>query len=118
MPGLKDLVTPSGRDGKININTANAFVLGALSDQIDQGMVDGMMDFRDNEENDLSNPEWYKLAPGFPGDVVIEPGIITTSSSFFEIMAEVVSGNMKKKVGGMVKRGSGSNTYLVYWKIE
>jgi len=117
-PGLGNLVTPYGRDGKININTAHAFVLGALSDQIDQDMIDGMVDFRDNDENDLSNPEWYKWAPGFPGDVIIEPGIITTTSSFFEIMAEVVSGNMRKKVGGMVARGSGGGSDLVYWKIE
>jgi general secretion pathway protein K len=118
MPGLANLVTPYGRDGKVNINTAHAFILGALSDQIDLDMIDGMVTFRDDEENDLGNPEWYKLAPGFPGDVIIPPGIITTSSSFFEIMTEVVSGNMRKKVRGMVARGPGSSSDLVYWKIE
>ena len=118
VPGLASLVTPYGRDGKVNINTAHAFILGALSEQIDQDMVDGMVTFRDNDENDLSNPEWYKWAPGFPGDVIIPPGLITTSSSFFEIMAEVVSGNMRKKVRGMVVRGSESSSDLVYWIIE
>ena len=118
IPGLASLVTPHGRDGKININTANAFILGALSEQIDQDMVGGMVNFRDNDENDLSNPEWYKLVPGFPGDVIIPPGLITTSSSFFEIMVEVASGNMLKKLQGIVARGSESSSDLVYWKIE
>ena len=118
VPGLASLVTPHGRDGKININTADPFVLGALSDQIDPDMVDGMLTFRDDEENDLGNPEWYKLAPGFPGDVIIEPALITTSSSFFEILTEVVSGNMRKKVWAMVIRGPEGSSDLVYWKIE
>jgi general secretion pathway protein K len=118
VPGLASLVTPHGRDGKININTADVFVLGALSEQIDQGMVDGMVTFRDNEENDLGDPEWYKWAPGFPGDVIIPPALITTSSSFFEILTEVVSRNMRKKIRGMVIRGPGSSSGLVYWKIE
>jgi general secretion pathway protein K len=118
VPGLASLVTPHGRNGKININTADVFVLGALSEQIDPDMVDGMVTFRDDEENDLGDPEWYKWAPGFPGDVIIPPELITTSSSFFEILTEVVSGNMRKKIRGMVIRGPGSSSDLVYWKIE
>ena len=118
MPGLESLVTPYGMDGKININTAHDLVLGALSEQINQDMVDGMVSYRDNDENDLSNPEWYKWSPGFPGDIIIPPGLITTSSSFFEIMAEVVSGNMQKKIRGMVARDPGGSSDLVYWKIE
>jgi general secretion pathway protein K len=116
--GLANLLTPYGRDGKININTADALVLGALSEQIDQDMVDGMLEFRDNEENDLGDPGWYKWAPGFPSDVIIPPELITTSSSFFEIFTEVLMGDMRKKVRGMVVRGPGTSTDLVYWKIE
>ena len=118
IPGLASLVTPHGRDGKININTADAFVLGALSEQIDQDMVDDMLAFRDDEENDLGDPGWYKLAPGFPGDVIIPPAIISTSSFFFEIFTEVATGNMRKKVRGMVERDPKSSTSLIYWKIE
>ena len=117
-PGISSLVTPHGRDGKININTADPMVLGALSELMDQGMIDAMLTYRDDEDNDLRNPEWYKSAPGFPGDVVIPPQIITTSSTFFEISAEVVKEKMKRKVRGLVARGPGSKTELVYWKIE
>ena len=118
IPGLANLVTPHGRDGRININTADPFVLGALSDQIEPDMVDGLLTYRDFEDNDLGNPEWYKWAPGFPGDIIIPPTLITTSSYYFEISTEVFRERMRKKVRGMVARGPGSITELVYWKIE
>ena len=117
-PGLATLVTPHGRDGKININTADPLVLGALSEQIEPDMVDGMLTYRDYDENDLGNPEWYKWAPGFPGDIIIPPMLITTSSSYFEIFTDVVTEKMRKKVRGMVARGPGSGTEIIYWKIE
>jgi len=81
-------------------------------------MVDGMLTYRDYEDSDLSNPEWYKEAPGFPGDIIIPPTLITTSSNYFEIATEVVRENMRKKVRGMIARGSGTGTELIYWKIE
>jgi len=118
IPGLETLVTPYGRDGKVNINTADPLVLGALSEQIEPDMVDGMLTYREYEDSDLGNPEWYKWSPGFPGDIVIPPDLITTSSSYFEILTEVVMEKMRKKVRGMVVRGPGSRTELIYWKVE
>jgi general secretion pathway protein K len=117
-PGINTLVTPWGRDGKININTADPLLLMALSDQIDQDMVDGMMTYREFAESDLSDPGWYKRAPSFPGDVVIPPELITTASSFFEISTEVFLDEMSRKVRGLVARGPGSSTEIVFWKIE
>jgi general secretion pathway protein K len=117
-PGLSTLVTPYGNDGKININTADPLVLGALSVLIEPDMVDAMVTYRDYEDTDLSNPEWYKSAPGFPGDVIIPPELITTASTYFEIVTEVYTDNLKKKVSGMVARGPGSRTELLYWKAD
>jgi len=117
-PGLEKLVTPFGRDGKININTANAMVLGALSELMEPDIVDSLLTYRDDPDNDLGNPDWYKAAPGFPGDIVIPPELVTTSSTFFEISTDVVLGKMHRKVHGLIARGPGSNTKLVYWKIE
>ena len=118
IPGLATLVTPYGTDGKVNINTADPLVLGALSEEMEPDMVDSILAYRDYEDSDLSHPEWYKLTPGFPEDIVIPPGLITTSSSYFEIVAEVAREKMKKKVRGMVVRGPGSRTELIYWKAE
>ena len=116
--GLSALVTPWGRDGKININTADSFLLRAFSDQIDLDMVDGMMNYREQDEAHLKDPIWYKNAPGFPGDVTIPAELITTASSFFEISTEVVLDDMSRKVRGMIARGPGSMTEIVYWKVE
>ena len=59
-----------------------------------------------------------KNAPGFPGDVTIPPDLLTTASSFFEISAEVVLDDMHRKIRGMIVRGPGSRTEIIYWKIE
>ena len=118
IPGLADLVTPHGRNGKININTADAFVLGALSEQIDRDMVNAMLAYRENEDNDLGDPGWYKTAPGFPGDITIPPALLTTASTFFEISTDVVLENVRKKARGMVARGSDGRMGLVYWRSE
>jgi general secretion pathway protein K len=117
-PGLKTLVTPHGRDGRININTADPFILGALAEEIEPDMVDDLLAYRDNEDNDLADPEWYTWAPGFPGDITIPPDLITTASVYFEVFTVVVRGNMAKKVRSMVARGPGVRTQLVYWKVE
>jgi len=117
-PGLADLVTPYGKDGKININTADAFVLQALSEQIDRDMVDGLLAYRENEDNDLSDPGWYKSASGFPSDVTIPPDLLTTSSAFFEVDVDIMLENMRRKVKGMVARAPAGRMELVYWKME
>ena len=118
VPGLSTLVTPYGRDGKVNINTAPPLVLGALAEGIEPEMVDGMLDYREAENADLGNPEWYKWAPGFPSDIIIPASIITTSSSYFEIFTEVGVEKMRKKVRCMVARGPGSQTEIMSWKVE
>jgi general secretion pathway protein K len=117
-PGLATLVTPFGRDGKININTADPLVLGALSVLIEPDMVDALVTYREYADNDLSNPEWYKSAPGFPEDIIIPPEVITTASTYFEIVTEVHADKMRKKLSGMVVRGPGSTTQLIYWQAN
>jgi general secretion pathway protein K len=118
VPGLATLVTPYGTDGKVNLNTASSFVLGALSEQLDPDMVESMMTYRDYDDTDLANPEWYKSAPGIPSDIVIPPDLITTSSTYFEISTEVAMEKMTKTVHGLVARGPGSSTELIYWQIK
>ncbi|MGW8161477.1 MAG: type II secretion system minor pseudopilin GspK [Desulfobulbales bacterium] len=117
-PGLATLVTTYGNDGKVNINTAPPLVLGALSALIEPEMVEALVAYRDYEDTDLSNPKWYKSAPGFPGDIIIPPELITTQSTYFEIVSEVYEGKVSKTVTGMVARGSGSKTHLLSWKTD
>jgi len=116
-PGISDFLTAYGA-GKVNINTADPMVLNALSDQLDQDMVEKMIEYREDERNDLSKVEWYKTALGTNEDI-IEPDLITTSSTYFEIRSEGIKGTMTKRVTAMVEREPGYGKIKVLsWRIE
>jgi general secretion pathway protein K len=114
-PGISDYLSTYG-DGKININDADPLILKALSDDLDEGMVEEMVSYRQDEESDLSNPGWYKMLPGL-GDVNISDELLTTSSTYFEIISEGLRDNMTKRISGIVKRTEGALNTLS-WKIE
>ena len=113
---ISPYLSPHG-DGKININTADPRVLGALSEDIDDEIVKDMDEYRMDEENEesLSNSNWYMNVPGMHG-VNIDP-VLTTSSTHFEITSEAFKGAMAKRVTGTVKRKEGGFDILS-WKIE
>ena len=113
---ISPYLSPYG-DGKININTAKPLVLGALSDDIDDERVQDMLTYREDENNDLSNPNWYKSVPGM-GDVTIPNALLTTSSTYFEITSKGLKGAMAKRVTGMVERKRGEPIKILSWKIE
>lgn len=132
MPGIASFLSPYG-DGKININTAEPLVLRALisdnpSDKMKEEMAHDMDEYRLNEDNkeSLSSTNWYKSVPGMDG-VNIEPDLLTTLSTFFELNSE---GQQKranasegfewvtaKQVTAIVQRKVGELNILS-WKIE
>ena len=114
-PGISNYLTTYG-DGKININTADPLVLLSLSDQIDQEMVEDIIAYRENEKNNLENSDWYKLVPGM-SHVTIDPDLVTTSSTHFEIISEGFKDAMTKRVTGIVER-SKDTLRILSWKIE
>jgi general secretion pathway protein K len=114
-PGISNYLSPHG-DGKININTADPLILRALSDDMDEWMVEDMVTYREDKESDLSNPMWYKNLAGM-GDVSIANDLVVTSSTYFEVMSEGLQGDMAKRVAGVVKRTE-QKIDLLSWKIE
>lgn len=114
-PGISDYLTTYG-DGKININTADPLIVRALSDDMDDGMVEEIVSYRDDEENDLSDPGWYKTLPGM-SNVAISDDLLTTSSTYFKVTSEGLRDNMAKRISGMVKRTEGELETLS-WKVE
>lgn len=114
-PGISNYLSAHG-DGKININNADPFILKALSDDMDDGMVEEMVSYREDKENDLSNPTWYKMLPGM-GDVNISDELLTTASTYFEVTSEGFRDGMAKRISGIVKRTDGELDTLS-WKIE
>ena len=103
-PGIALYLSPHGDDGKININTADRLVLRALSDETkeDPEMVDNMIKYRNDEDNNLKEINWDDRV-GMRG-VNYNPGLLTTTSTYFEITSRGFRVTLAKQVTGMVKR--------------
>ncbi|NLD36354.1 MAG: type II secretion system minor pseudopilin GspK [Desulfatiglans sp.] len=115
-PGLKEFITVFGDPGgRININTANRHILLALSEEMDTVMVDEIITYRNNEDNDLTNPNWYKEALGADEDI-IKPALITIKSSYFEILSTGIRDRALKELKAVVKRAQGDFTTLL-WEV-
>jgi general secretion pathway protein K len=113
--GISSYLTTQGQ-GLININTADPLVLRSLSEHMDQEIVEEMVAYRENEENDLSKPEWYKKVQGMSSEVKIDD-LITTSSQFFEINSVGLKGAMSKAVTSLVERKDGGLN-VISWSVE
>jgi general secretion pathway protein K len=115
-PGISAYLTTQGNDGKININTAHPLVLMALSEHLDQEMVEEMIAYREDEDNDLSSISWYKGVRGMSSEVSIDD-LISTSSHVFEIRSTGIMETMSKRVEGLVERKE-SVIRIVSWKSD
>ena len=113
-PGIAQYLSTQG-DGKININTADILILRSLSDEIDQERAEDMVAYRENEDNDLLDPKWYKNVPGMT-DVNIPDSLITTSSTYFKITSEGFKGSMRKKIEATVERKE-KTLQILSWKV-
>ena len=124
---ISPYLSPHGDDGKINLNTAHPLVLRALSDETteDPEMVEDMDEYRWDEDKDLKSINWDDRV-GMRG-VNHDPALLTTSSTYFEIVSEGQKrvedkeGKMEwltvKRVTAMVQRKEGEFDILS-WKIE
>ena len=113
--GLAGYVTADS-DGTININTAPKIVLRALSAAISVELADRMDEYRREEGNDLSNPQWYKQVPGM-ADVEISSGLITVRSNYFKIISTGKTKNMSQSINGVVMR-SGQGVQIIKWRQD
>ncbi len=119
-PGIAGYLTVTGRDGKININSAPAQVLAALADGLDDEMVQNMVAFRQDEENKdaLSSPAWYRQVSGIPGDVVLNEDLVTVVSYYFRVTSFVQRNDMSRKGSGIIYRDKSGAQRLLRWDIE
>jgi len=115
-PGLKDYLTVYGNgSGKININTADRNLIMALADDFDQEMVDEILAYREDEDNDLTVVLWYKDALGTSEDI-IQPSLLTIKSSYFEIHSIGLKDTSAKELKVVVKR-TDNNINTLSWEI-
>ena len=114
-------------EGKININTADLPVIAALLPSGNEILATSIFEYREafsdaDYIHDLSNPTWYKNAPGME-DVDIDAELITTFSDFYNIKATAAKGETSLTVTVVVNRvkddESGKWTYkILSWSSE
>ncbi len=100
--------------GKININTAGLPVLAALLPLGEQGLAQSIYDFRADRTgsvflHDLSDPQWYRKAPGC-SHLRIDPDLITVTSDVFRIEAAATLGTAGLTAVAVVSREKNEKT--------
>ncbi len=131
LPGIADFLTvhgspataesPTGYDGKININTAELPVLRALLPAESGELAEAIVDYRlqaDNETflHDLSSADWYQAVPGLAG-IALAPQLITVTSDLFRIRS---TGNLREvqtTVSAVVRREKSPATGRWHCKV-
>ncbi len=118
--GIIGYLTVTGRDGAININTAPVPVLQALADNLTEEDVQRLVEFREDRDNRdlLARSSWYRGVEGFPGDVVLDQKLITTSSSWFRIRVTATLGRLERTGEGVLHRQDNEEQTLVYWSVR
>ena len=79
-------------------------------------MVEEMIAYREDEDNDLSQISWYSGVRGMSPEVLIND-LVSTSSRFFEIRSTGIKETMNKRVEGLVERNEGA-IRIVSWRSE
>ncbi len=114
--------------GKININTAPLPVLAALiPDGENPSLAQEIIAYRDEMSagkyvHDLTNPNWYKSAPGL-ANVTIDPELLTVQSDFFRIEAAAELDGVKQTAIAVVQREKDKKTSkwqcrVLSWELE
>lgn len=119
-PGIIEYLTDYGTDGKININSAPTPVLQVLADGLDDEMVQGLIEFRQDENNrdSLANPEWYRQVSGIPGDIVLDQELITVKSYYFRIASSVQMNELTRTGSAVIYRDESGAQGLLRWDVE
>ena len=125
-------ITSAGKNtftykGKININTAELPVLIALLPSENEDFALLIFNYRQETTdskyiNDLSDPAWYKNAPGC-SDIQIDPGLITASSDLFRIESTATLNEMETTTTAVVRRETDKKTgkwmcRVLSWQTE
>ncbi|PIE56565.1 MAG: hypothetical protein CSA34_02820 [Desulfobulbus propionicus] len=117
--GLVDYISEIDSKGKININTAPARVLQLLADDLDEEAVGELVDFRKEKENIklLASPSWYRQVGGFPDDIILDRGLLTTESQGFRVTVTAESNGLRRSGMGLVLRKD-NQLHLKWWQVE
>jgi general secretion pathway protein K len=113
--------------GKINLNTADLPVIAALLPTGNETLATEIIKFREEKSeskfiHDISNPRWYKNAPGC-SELEIDSNLVTTFSDFFQVKATAVIEPLAVNVIAVVQRIKDKNSgkwicKVLSWRTE
>ena len=104
--------------GNININTAAPEVLAALGVDMDLDLANEMVEYRNDENNDISTPNWYLNVPGISAKGINLSNAVVKSAHFM-IISTGKKDNMKKVLVSTVERdASGPNLRILSREME
>lgn len=112
---LQYLTIHSDADGKININTASSVVLQCLSDEIDEGLAQTIIDYR--QEEPFKETGDLGEVPGMEDIYGLIQAYITFESLNFSIRVEGEIRGIKKGIYTVVNR-QGKAVEPIFWRIE
>jgi len=117
---LADYLTVYGDDGKININTAPLLLIKNLDTLIGDDSLERLDEYRRDPANEESfaSLRWYRDIDGWPGDIVINTQLLTTSSRYFRISATGEFDTLTKSVAAIAERSVENEISLLGKKTE
>ncbi len=114
-------------EGRININTAELPVLIALLPSENEDFAMSIFNYRQEITdskyiNDISDPTWYKNAPGC-SDIQIDPELITVSSDLFRVESTATLNEIESMITAVIHREKDKKTSkwicrVLNWQIK
>lgn len=118
--GLADYLTVNGDDGKVNINTAPLLIIKSFDTLLGDELLEKLDEYRKDIEHEesLANPNWYHEVDGWPGDIVLEGKLLTTTSSYFQLIATGNLASLSRRMEVVVERSGENEIKLFDRKME
>ncbi len=118
--GLADYLTVHGDDGKINLSTAPLPLIKSMDTLINDDLLEKLDEHRRAKENEesLADEAWYKGVDGWPGDIVINEKLLTSTSRYFQIIGTGTFDTLSRRVVAIAERSSGGEVNVLGKKTE
>jgi len=112
-PGFVDVLTTIS-SGRININTAHAFVLRSLSGHVTKEMAEQIIEYREEHPFKTVQDIAKSGARGFPiGQAAL---VCATTSSFFRLHATATTGALVKHARALLFRDEDGRVFVIEWE--
>lgn len=115
---LSNYLTVSGREGKININSAPLELLMILDENMTEETAQDLIEFRQQEDNmqALANQQWYKQVNG---SLNFDKDLVAITSQYFAVSVVAKHNAMTRTGKGILERDSEKGAQkLLYWEVR